>query len=85
MRIYCNDYIVVIIEKMPQQTDHDLLIELRVMMQETLRRLDVGDVRNAKIEQRIATLENFRYFVVGGASILGFIGGIISRYLLGGK
>jgi hypothetical protein len=66
--------------KLPDQSDHDLLIRLDENIKTILRQMSNDDTRADKLELRLANLENFRWFILGGAAALGFISGLIARY-----
>jgi hypothetical protein len=51
--------------------DHDLLIRLDEKLSEVLRRMDGQDNRLARIENRVTTLESFRWKLVGAAAAIG--------------
>lgn len=68
---------------MENQKDHDLLIKLDVKLSEILRRLEGQDARQSDNERRIATLENFRYWILGASAAIGFLSSYIKEIFIG--
>lgn len=67
------------------QSDHDMLVELRTLMQRLL--MDVKEMHTRFIDdavdmnRRVSRLENFRWWIMGAAGMLGFLGSLLTRLL----
>jgi hypothetical protein len=68
-----------------QFTERDLLIQLRTEFKafaETVRINQVSlQTQHNDHEKRLRTLENFRWWIVGGAAASGFFGTVLARLI----
>lgn len=61
--------------------DHDLLVRLDENVKEILRRMSLADNEIINLKGRVTALENFRFYLLGGATLLGLVAGYVSQYL----
>ena len=69
-------------EQLRQMTDHDLLIRVAERIEAVC--VDVIDTRAELRAQngRVRSLENWRYLLAGGLTVLLFILGVFAQYVL---
>ena len=65
------------------QSDHDMLVELRTLMNRLLSDVkDMGERVNADatdIDGRVRALENFKWWVMGASVAIGFLGSLVGK------
>lgn len=69
-------------------TRDELLIRVDERVAEILRRMDSADDRYGKLDGRVTALENFRWFLIGGSAVVGFLAGNLDKvinYFRGGQ
>ena len=90
----CLEANLIVLDEMPDpfeprapefRSDHDLLIELRVLMNRMIA--DVDDMRTdtvaagKDIEHRVRSLEGFRWWILGASSAVSFISGALGAFV----
>ena len=69
-------------EQLRQMTDHDLLIRVAERVEAVY--IDVAGTRHELQAQngRVRSLENWRYLLAGGLTVLLFVLGVFAQYVL---